>query len=514
MIKLLVVDDEVFVRVGLATAVMWNENGLELVGSAEDGQAALEQCRRLLPDIVLVDIKMGGMDGLTFIEKARLEFPGMRFIILSCHNDFQYMQKAIRLGVDDYIIKNTVQPQELMEAVLKVADGILPDDGEKSEEEHNTALALLSGKAVSLKALGLKTPLWAAAIEIVNRDVLVRNYKGTALDKIITGVVKLASEVIASDYCCAVSRHIDIGLAAVVCVKDNITATSEDIEKLILRVAAVLKKFLNVEIAAGIGRPAQTPDEIRWSWEDAQMALTLRFYQRERMIIVHPGFKAADDGLARAMEAKQRVLELTHAGKVAEAAERFTLMLHEAVAAAALDPQKLKVLCAGAIEEQYMYLHSTGIIDETIMTEQVHILIEHILGSRDANELTVTVNTAMQTITSFIRENISINRDIIRQLCQYIDVNIGGVLSLAVLSQQARMSQGHLSRVFKQEMGENLQCYIQRKRIDRARELAVFALPFDEIAALCGFENPSSFSRAFRHGTGMTFRDYRRLRRQ
>jgi two-component system response regulator YesN len=174
MIKLLVVDDEVFVRVGLASAVAWKDHGFELVGGAEDGASALEQCRRLRPDIALVDIKMNGMDGLDFIERARQEFPGMRFIVLSCHNDFKYMQRAIRLGVRDYIVKNTVQPRELVEAVTKVAQGLHPGDKALGESKPDPLLSLFEGDSAVFDECALRIPFFAVAVEAVDREAFLR----------------------------------------------------------------------------------------------------------------------------------------------------------------------------------------------------------------------------------------------------------------------------------------------------------------------------------------------------
>lgn len=116
MYKLLIVDDEVRIRTGLAELIEWEVYGIEICGLAEDGMKAWLKIKNLSPDIVLVDISMPNMSGLELIELCTHIETTPKFIILSGYNDFEYVRKAIQFGAVDYLLK-PVDQDELIHAV-------------------------------------------------------------------------------------------------------------------------------------------------------------------------------------------------------------------------------------------------------------------------------------------------------------------------------------------------------------------------------------------------------------
>nr|WP_020620566.1 response regulator [Paenibacillus daejeonensis] len=105
MYTVLIVDDEYYFRQALKVSLPWAELGLQLIGEAKNGEDALELMRNLHPDIIMVDINMPIMDGLTFIAKARSEGFHSKFIVLTGHSEFTYAKHAIQLGVSNYVLK-------------------------------------------------------------------------------------------------------------------------------------------------------------------------------------------------------------------------------------------------------------------------------------------------------------------------------------------------------------------------------------------------------------------------
>ncbi|MFS0723149.1 response regulator [Paenibacillus sp. 1P07SE] len=105
MYKVLIVDDEYYFRQALKISLPWEEWDLQLIGEAKNGEDALEQMRVLHPDIIMVDINMPIMDGLTFIAKARSAGFNAKFIVLTGHSEFAYAKNAIQLGVSNYVLK-------------------------------------------------------------------------------------------------------------------------------------------------------------------------------------------------------------------------------------------------------------------------------------------------------------------------------------------------------------------------------------------------------------------------
>ena len=119
MTKVFLVDDEIAIRENLRNSFPWEEKGYQLVGEAPDGEMALPMLRDLNADILLTDIRMPFMDGMKLCEEVQRTMPGVERIILSGYDDFAYAQKAISLGVREYLLK-PVTAHELEEALNRV----------------------------------------------------------------------------------------------------------------------------------------------------------------------------------------------------------------------------------------------------------------------------------------------------------------------------------------------------------------------------------------------------------
>jgi two-component system response regulator YesN len=117
--KVFFVEDEVVTREGIRDNVDWRANGFELCGEASDGEMALPLLRTAQPDVLITDIKMPFMDGLQLSKIIRERMPWVKIIILSGHDEFEYAQQAIKLGVTDYLLK-PITVQNLQTALQKL----------------------------------------------------------------------------------------------------------------------------------------------------------------------------------------------------------------------------------------------------------------------------------------------------------------------------------------------------------------------------------------------------------
>ena len=121
IIKVLVADDHPVVRKGLQSCLSRQPN-FRVVGEACDGDEALRQIRQLKPDVVLMDISMPGTDGLKVTEILRKELPDLKVLILSVHNNRQYIFRVIQAGAHGYVSKEA-PPEEVVRAIESVAQG-------------------------------------------------------------------------------------------------------------------------------------------------------------------------------------------------------------------------------------------------------------------------------------------------------------------------------------------------------------------------------------------------------
>ncbi|MGO4374911.1 response regulator, partial [Paenibacillus sp. MCAF20] len=132
MLKAVVFDDEYIVLKGLQAMIDWTSFGIELAGTASDGYSALELFRKVQPDIILTDIRMPGMDGLQLIEAVMKEAPNTYCIVFSGFNEFEYVRRAIELGVADYLDK-PITIQSIEKAIRKMLV-------KKEEQKENLAI--------------------------------------------------------------------------------------------------------------------------------------------------------------------------------------------------------------------------------------------------------------------------------------------------------------------------------------------------------------------------------------
>lgn len=123
MLKAIIADDEKKIVQLIRVLVNWEELGIEVVGTAENGVQAIDLVKELRPDILITDIRMPGCDGLKLIESVHESDPGLRIIIVSGYAHFEYAQQAIRYGVGDYLLK-PISKNEINTALRKLCDEI------------------------------------------------------------------------------------------------------------------------------------------------------------------------------------------------------------------------------------------------------------------------------------------------------------------------------------------------------------------------------------------------------
>ena len=130
--SILLADDEEEVRKGIIRKIDWENLGFQVVGDAENGEEALEKIEQLKPDVVMTDIRMPYMDGLTLAKRIRQKYPSTRILIFSGYDDFEYAQQAIKLNVTEYILK-PVNVEELTEILNRVRENL----NEEIEQRRN-----------------------------------------------------------------------------------------------------------------------------------------------------------------------------------------------------------------------------------------------------------------------------------------------------------------------------------------------------------------------------------------
>lgn len=147
MYSILIVDDERFMREGIAKVLPWERLGIDWVDTAESGRKALQKMAAHMPDIVITDIKMDNMDGLTLIRKMNELNPALRIIVFTGHDDFDYVQECCRMEVHDYLLK-PVEAEKLSASIHAQVEAL---DRYAKEQTHKRTMDRVNGLVEQMK---------------------------------------------------------------------------------------------------------------------------------------------------------------------------------------------------------------------------------------------------------------------------------------------------------------------------------------------------------------------------
>lgn len=123
LLKVLIVDDEYLIRNLIRMRINWEENGMVIVGEAGYPEEAFQMVEELRPDIIFTDICMPTMDGIEFASCVLEKHPEIRIAVITGHDDFDFMQRSIRAGIIDYLLK-PIKQDELLEATMRMKSSI------------------------------------------------------------------------------------------------------------------------------------------------------------------------------------------------------------------------------------------------------------------------------------------------------------------------------------------------------------------------------------------------------
>lgn len=149
MIRTVIADDEKVIRNGLKKLLEASNLPLSISEPATNGTEAVELIKFFCPEIILMDINMPGIKGLQVIETIKPHVPNAKIIIISGHDDFQYVQRALQLGVFDYLLK-PINKTQLIDVIKKAIDSLLP---EEINPVNLTLTKLDNGTSISTKAI-------------------------------------------------------------------------------------------------------------------------------------------------------------------------------------------------------------------------------------------------------------------------------------------------------------------------------------------------------------------------
>lgn len=182
MIRVLLAEDQTMV-LGALAALLQQEEDIEVIAQARDGQTALEMARALKPDVLLTDIEMPRMSGLDLALHLKQELPACRVLILTTFARAGYLRRALEAGVPGYLLKDA-PAEKLAEAVRKVARGLRVIDPELALAAWNEASPLTERERQILSLVGLGSSNQDIAEQLHLAEGTVRNYLSESMAKL------------------------------------------------------------------------------------------------------------------------------------------------------------------------------------------------------------------------------------------------------------------------------------------------------------------------------------------
>lgn len=536
MIRLFVVEDEIIMRNGLKS-VAWEKEDIELVGDASDGELAYPMILETKPDIIITDIKMPFMDGLELSERVKKELPDIQIIILSGFDEFSYAQKAVSLGVTEYLLK-PVTPEKLLESVNKVKEKLLenrkqeddfdfPDaiPQEKNEIQkqrffrHLVMNTKSSSELIDMADM-VEINLRARAFCVILINVAVEGLSGSDYSQTRNAIKEQFVSYLADQNGWTLIDRGENGYALLVARnhEDSIKKTMEEVLGVIKN---ELDNIQSVQFFIAVGNIVNRVSEIKFSYEQATKAASYRFLIGPNQVIYASDLPTGGSEPAdTAMDFNSAVTDKDYRDVLDKfmrtgTREELNPLVEEMFMAIGEQNIRSRIFMTYMLMDMYLAMLKFA-KEMEIDTEEID---EKCGNIHDFLKTDFTSEASQNYLISYL-EQIIINRDTkkekkfnsaLHDAALYIDNNFDKEdLSLTEVASIANISPSHFSAIFSQEFGVTFMEYLINKRMDKAKELLMTTeYRSSEIAYMVGYKDPHYFSHTFKKNLGMTPKEYR-----
>ncbi len=533
MLKVFLVEDETIIREGLRDIIPWQQYGYTLVGDAGDGEQALPMIREQRPDVLITDIKMPFMDGLALSSLVARELPNTKIVIISGYDDFEYARQAIRIGVEQYLLK-PITKVTLIKTLNEIQEKI------KNEREQENYLekfrsevqeyeqfsrrrffeemvaGQLSVEGIYETAGKLNIPIHAQCYNLLLYSFEtvsgLQAGEGEALSQIRDGLAQFF--ILYPEY--LMFRWNLTSYAVLVRgEEDRIRAlTDRCVETIRMHIQPYGDQ---VEWYVAIGQPTRRLSGLPLCFNEVSHIFSYRHLMSSQHILTKQNteelMRGEDESSLRNLDMTkidQKVLNsfLQNGlpGEVEDFVAEYVAGVREAVGS--------RLFCQYLMLDvrfiTIAFIESLGYSQEEFLEQLPGV--EKVGKNVTVRELTAYIcqmlNCALELRE---RESRSQGHNIVRQALEYIDSNYSDEnISLKEVAGRINISANYLSAVFSQEMRQTFVEYLTQKRMERAKELLRQTDKRSaEVAAEVGYKDPHYFSFVFRKTQGCTPRDYR-----
>lgn len=544
MVRLFLCEDEIVMRDGIKKHIEWEKEGIEFVGEASDGELAYPMILEQKPDILLTDIKMPFMDGLELAELVKKELPDIRIIILSGYDEFAYAQKAVSLGVTEYLLK-PISPSKLKESIRSVAEKIEEErllnaseaEWAREEEEERREIEIhrlfdtlimndMSTSEVLEKAKKLDISLTARTYQMTRIYLSISGAGSDSFSEIRNSIAGAITEKVAElsagngAGCIAFDRGID-GFAMLV-LSDDEEETASLTKEMIADIQVIMGAQTEADYFIGVGNIVNRLSEIRYSYDEANKALAHRFLNTGDKVIFSDKYEAGAG--AAENKGELNIHSVTDTESPHKVIEKFlkTGMSDEAEPLmdsvfATLGEQNIRSMIFLNYVTMDIYFAMARFLkeigaDAAAIEKECGDINAVLSQSKGADEIRIYLKHYLKAVVE-ARDKKAARKysRLLHNAISYIDENYANDdISLNTVASTVNISPNHFSTIFSQEVGQTFIEYLIGKRMERAKELLMTTdMRSSEIAYAVGYKDPHYFSYTFKKTQGMTSREFR-----
>ena len=543
MLKIFLAEDEVIVRETLKRMIPWEDLGFELVGEAADGEMALPLLLRQKPDLLITDIKMPFMDGLTLAKVAKKEIPGLKVVILSGYDDFNYAKQAINIGVEDYLLK-PITKNALIERLTEIRSRY---EHEKTQKEYYEKFhremqayeknssrdffeALVSGSMDMMEIyrrsekLGLDIVAEAYNVLIFTMNC-EEDFSGQreGYSEWEAESLELLEEFFSENTSAMLFRCNIFSYGVLIkgqkeTIEENTRSCVSEIQRIFDRKEQKRQWF----VAAG--EPVERLSQIQKSYYSASRAFSQRYlydenilYYDEMASMEKKNVTEDDSTYLQKVDVNAlnpAILQKFLSNGLLEETENFVKDYFYAIGQEPLESLVFRNYVTLNVRFSVMsFLKEIGCDTRTLEQEDTEDVLSESSKSLE-NAIAYAEKIISQAIALRDQNSGNKNRSILKTAVDFIDSHyMEEDMSLNKAANAANVSANHFSALFSQNMGQTFIEYLTNLRMNKAKEyLRCTSMRSSEIAGEIGYKDAHYFSYLFKKTQGMTPSDYRKAR--
>lgn len=512
MYKVVIADDEPIMRKAMQTLIDWKSIECQLVSVVSSGQEVMEYLQNDTPDILILDIKMPGMNGIDLARYVYEEKLSVKIILLTAYTDFSYAQNAVKYNVVDYVIK-TGSFEELQVAIEKAKSEIQKSEL-KMTDDQQVLLKENFFKSVFDGSLYFQEDIMKRAerIGIISKKawrVIMIRFR--LLDKkqrpyLYQSILRFLSMVFEQQMICGMPMKKE---EMVVVLSDEKGNLEDSVDAQCMQIVELMEKFMKMKVYIGISRCCAKLDDLKSIFDEAQYAVEEScFYENGKIKHYIQMEKERQESL-EAIDAYLKDLYFyMKKGMQEESFDIFYKILE----------------CFKNNEYSMNTIFDIGIeiksLCKKLLSEYDKILYDFVPYERNISQIIykckyvseyveIMINIIGSTV-KYINVAVSKKNILIYEAEKYIDENYQKSITVSEVARKVGVSLSYLSRIYKEVTGNTLINRINLKKIEKAKDyLDNTSMKIYEIAEILGFENTTYFSYFFKKNTGMSPKEYK-----